>query len=305
MNSRSRPSILIGLIGSGISGSLSPAMHEREGDEQGLRYMYRRIDLKELGLDVAALPELLLAAERMGFTGLNITHPCKQEVVRFLDSLSERAEAIGAVNTIVFSGGRRTGYNTDGWGFFQSFKHELADCPHRSVVLLGAGGAGTAIAHSMLKWTAASFVIFDEDQDRARDLSGRLVRIYGTGRASAGGDLESAMTRADGFINATPVGMASRPGLPLDRRLIRKDLWVAEIVYFPLYTELLEVARQAGCRVMDGGGMAVYQAAAAFRKFTGIDPDIRRMKEHFRSLVGATSSSMSRAETTILRQGQV
>jgi shikimate dehydrogenase len=305
MKSQTRPSILIGLIGSGISGSLSPAMHEREGEQQGLRYLYQRIDLKKLKLDVSALPDLLLAAERMGFTGLNITHPCKQEVVKYLDSLSERAEAIGAVNTVLFSEGRRIGYNTDGWGFFQSFKHELASSPHERVVLMGAGGAGTAIAHSMLHWTKASFTILDEDESRAADLADKLVRIYGEGRARSSADIKSAIAVADGFINATPVGMASSPGIPLDERFLRKDLWIAEIVYFPLETELLAAARATGCRVMDGGGMAVYQAAAAFRKFTGIDPDIRRMKEHFRALVGAGPNASLQTETMVLRRGQV
>src|SRR5471032_3371495 len=95
------PSLLLGLIGSGIQASRTPAMHEREGAEQGLRVIYKLIDLDKLGLQADALPELLLAAERMGFAGLNITHPCKQRILPLLDELSPDARALGAVNTVV------------------------------------------------------------------------------------------------------------------------------------------------------------------------------------------------------------
>ncbi len=108
--SRNTPTaILAGLIGAGIQASRTPAMHEREGDAQGLRYLYRLIDLDPLQLDVNALPELLQAAERMAFTGLNITFPCKQAIIPLLDELSAEARGIGAVNTVVFKDDRLPG----------------------------------------------------------------------------------------------------------------------------------------------------------------------------------------------------
>ena len=106
MTASSPPAFLVGLIGSGIQASRTPPMHEREGDAQGLRYMYKKIDLTQLGLGAEALPELLTAAERMGFAGLNITHPCKQTVIPLLHELSEDARALGAVNTVVLRDGR-------------------------------------------------------------------------------------------------------------------------------------------------------------------------------------------------------
>lgn len=105
----SRPSFLIGLIGQGIGGSLSPAMHEEEGFRQGYGYVYRRIDLDALGVNADALPQLLDAAQQMGYNGLNITHPCKQRVIEHLDALSDDARALGAVNTVLFKDGKRIG----------------------------------------------------------------------------------------------------------------------------------------------------------------------------------------------------
>ncbi len=115
-----QPAFLAALIGAGIAGSLTPAMHEREGAAQGLRTVYRLIDLARLGLGTEALPDLLTAASRLSFTGLNITHPCKQWVVPLLDALSDEARMLGAVNTVVLRDGERVGHNTDGWGFAEA-----------------------------------------------------------------------------------------------------------------------------------------------------------------------------------------
>src|SRR5579862_6338798 len=122
--------VLIGLIGASIQASRSPALHMREGMAQGLAYIYRLIDLEVLGLATDALPELIGAARRFRFTGLNITHPCKQSVIPLLDELSADARAIGAVNTVVFAAdGRTAGHNTDWSGFAESFRRELDDAP--------------------------------------------------------------------------------------------------------------------------------------------------------------------------------
>src|SRR5580704_8598486 len=136
-----KPSFLVGLIGSGIQASRTPSLHEREGDEQGVRYTYKIIDLDQLGLTQQALPELLVAAQRMGFNGLNITHPCKQAVIPLLDELSPDARALGAVNTVVLRDGRRRGENTDWWGFAEAFRRNMAGVALENVVQLGAGGA--------------------------------------------------------------------------------------------------------------------------------------------------------------------
>lgn len=284
MESRDR-TVLVGLIGAGIQASRSPALHEREGQAQGLSYLYRLIDLERLGLTAADLPELLLAARRFGFAGLNITHPCKQAVIPLLDDLSPDAQAIGAVNTVVFGAdGRTAGHNTDWSGFSESFARELADAPRHRVAQLGAGGAGSAVAHALLTLGVATLAIFDTDRTRAAALAADLCRRFGVGRAEAIGDAAPAVAAADGLVNTTPIGMDGHPGMPVPRDWLRPELWVAEIVYFPLETELLRAARAAGCRTMDGGMMAVFQAVGAFRLFAGIEPDPDRMIRHFASM---------------------
>ncbi len=283
----SKPAYLAGLIGSGIGASFTPAMHEREGAEQRLRAVYRRLDLAALGLDAGALEELLVAAQRLGFAGVNVTHPCKQAVIPLLDELSEDARALGAVNTVVLREGRRVGHNTDWSGFAEGFRRGLPDAARRRVVQLGAGGAGAAVAHALLMLGAERLSVFDTDAGRAAELAASLSARFGAGRALAGEDLAAAMAAADGLVNCTPVGMATYPGLPLPAGLLRPALWVAEIIYFPLETALLRQARALGCRTLDGGGMAVFQAVGAFRLFTGIEPDAGRMQRHFAELTGA------------------
>ena len=279
-------SFLCGLIGAGIQASRTPAMHEREGDEQGLRYLYQLIDLDQLGLGVEALPELLAAAKRMGFAGLNVTYPCKQAIIPLLDELSEDARALNAVNTVVIRGGRLIGHNTDWSGFAEGFRRGLPDAKLDRVVQLGAGGAGAAVAHAALMMGTKQLTVFDVDDARSAELAASLSGRFGAGRAVGGTDLAAAMAGADGLIHCTPTGMAKLPGMPLKADLLQGKHWVAEIVYFPLETELLRAARAKGCRTVDGGGMAVFQAVGAFRLFTGIEPDAERIRRHFLSMVG-------------------
>jgi shikimate dehydrogenase len=277
-------SFLVGLIGAGIQASRTPAMHEREGAEQGLLYLYKLIDLEKLALGAHGLPDLLTAAERMGFAGLNITYPCKQLVIPHLSDLSDDARALGAVNTVVLRDGKRIGHNTDWYGFAESFRRGLPDVKRDRVVQLGAGGAGAAVAHAALTLGVKQLTLFDLDANRTKRLAADLAVRFGEGRATPGADLGGAMAESDGLIHATPTGMAKHPGLPLPATFLRPELWVAEIVYFPLETELLRTAKGIGCRTLNGGGMAVFQAAEAFRLFTGIAPDADRMLRHFASM---------------------
>ncbi len=274
-----RISFLCGLIGAGIQASRSPALHEREADEQDLRYVYKLIDLDQLGVGVEALPGLLTAARRMGFAGLNITYPCKQAIIPLLDGLSAEARALNAVNTVVIRDGKITGHNTDWSGFAEGFRRGLPGAKLDRVVQLGAGGAGAAVAHAALTLGARELTVFDVDAARSAELAAKLGA-----RVRAGTDLAAAMAAADGLIHCTPTGMVKHPGMPLDAELLQSRHWVAEIVYFPMETELLRVARAKGCRTVNGGGMAVFQAVGAFRLFTGIEPDGERMMRHFLSM---------------------
>lgn len=277
-------SLLVGLIGAGIQASRSPALHEREAEEQGLRCLYRLIDLEILGMPAETVGELLTAAERMGFAGVNVTHPCKQTVIAALDRLSPEAEAIGAVNTVVFGKEGRVGHNTDSWGFAESFRRGMAGAPLRRVVLVGAGGAGAAVATAALSLGVEALTVIDRVPDRAEALAARLRQRAGSRLVTAGRDPRAALAHADGLINATPIGMAKYPGTPVPTELLRPELWVADVVYTPIETALLRAARQAGCRTLPGGGMAVFQAVEAFRLFTGIVPDAARMLRHFEAM---------------------
>lgn len=274
--------ILLGLIGAGIQRSLAPALHEEEGRHHGLRVHYQLIDLDAAAGDL--LPGLMRAARVMGFAGLNITYPCKQSVIPLLDALSEEARAIGAVNTVVREGERLVGHNTDGSGWSWGFRRALPEADLSRVVLLGAGGAGSACADSVLRLGAQQLVIVDREPARATDLAERLNRHF-PGKASAAENAAAGLRGASGLIQATPVGMAAFPGMPLPEALLQRSLWVSEVVYVPLETPLLKAARRIGCATADGGHMNVGQAVGAFKLFTGLDADSARMQAHFRRLV--------------------
>jgi shikimate dehydrogenase len=282
-------SYLVGLVGDGVMPSLSPHMHEREGDVQGLRYLYRPIDLHELDLPATSIGDLLQSAYRMGFNGLNITHPCKQLILEHLDEIAPDAEKLGAVNTVVIQDGRFIGHNTDFSGFAAALASGLPDAALDRVVQLGAGGAGSAVAYALLTAGVQTLDLVDMDParsaERAAELSGFFPDRTITGRTTA--ELPQLMPSADGLVHCTPVGMAAHPGTPLDMALVEPRHWVADIVYRPIETELVREARAKGCEVLDGGRMAVGQAADAFRIFTGLEADAERMRVHFLELIAA------------------
>jgi shikimate dehydrogenase len=277
--------ILTGLVGRDIQASRSPWMHECEADAQGLRLVYSLYDFAARGWDEADLPRFLDAAALLGVAGVNVTHPYKQAVVPHLDGLSEGARRVGAVNTVKFKDGKRIGHNTDVTGFAEAVENGLPGAAKTCVVQMGAGGAGFATAHALLDLGVAELHIFDTDPARGGALVAKLNADFGAGRAVAGNGLSDTLARADGLVNATPVGMANYPGVPVPVEALRPALWIADIVYFPLETRLLAEARARGCQTLDGSRMAVYQAAAAFDIFTGLTADRERMLDSFKAFV--------------------
>jgi quinate/shikimate dehydrogenase (NAD+) len=279
-------SLVLGLVGAGIGASLTPAMQEREGRAMGLSLAYRRIDSDTDGLTADDLPDLLRWARRLGYDGLNVTHPFKQAVLPLLDGLSEQAATLGAVNTVVVRDGRLVGHNTDWSGWGRAFRRVLPDAVRDRAVVVGAGGAGTAVGYALLEQGAEHVAVLDTDGLRAEEAAVRLAKWFGDDRVTPATDLSAALAEAGGVVNATPVGMLGHDGMPVPADLLRPDLWVADVVYFPLETQLVRVARARGCRVVPGGGMAVQQAVGAFELFTGLTPDAERMTAHFRELTG-------------------
>jgi shikimate dehydrogenase len=289
----SPPRLLLGLIGSGIGPSLSPALHERAATAAGFEAHYHLIDLEQDGRRPADLATLLEAARRVGFAGLNITHPCKEAVLRLLDTVEPGARTIGAVNTVVFRDGASSGHNTDAIGFRRAFEgfRDTAGIRAERVLMLGAGGAGRAVAHALLEAAVGTLSIADGAPGKAAELVAQLSARFGDGRAKIATASPATLAASDGLVNATPCGMAGYPPSALDLDGLRADLWVADVVYFPLETPLLRAARGRGAATLDGGGMCVHQAAAAFQLFTGRAADVAAMTRDFRALVAARGAS--------------
>ena len=279
---------LVGLVGTGVGPSLTPAMHMTEARAQGLDYVYRTIDLDDVGIAPQRIGEVLDWARNLGFNALNVTHPCKRLVIEHLDEVDDVAASLGAVNTVVFDGPRAVGYNTDTTGFALGFQEGLPGATTDNIVLVGAGGAGAAVGDALLRLGADHLTVVDVDVERSTALAHELSARRPESRvdASSADKLPVLLPASDGVVHCTPTGMAEHPGVPFPAELLHPDLWVADIVYRPLETALLNAALQAGCRVCDGGHMAVHQATEAFELITGITPDAERMSRHFRRMVG-------------------
>jgi len=273
--------IRTGLIGRSILASRSPWLHEQEARAQGLELTYELFDFTARGLADGELGPLLRRLAAEGFSGVNVTYPFKQAVIPLLDELDDSAASVGAVNTVAMRGGRLIGHNTDMLGFRDSLVAGLPGRKQDRVLQLGAGGAGSAVANALLSAGVGVLEIADMARERAEELAATLVAGYGAGRAVARDLAGLGLAEIDGVVNATPMGMAANPAPPLDVTLLEPRHWVVDIVYFPLETELLKAARARGCRTLNGSGMVVAQAAAAFTIFTGRPADTTRMRTSF------------------------
>lgn len=291
-----RDRYLVGLIGEGITASLTPSMHETEAAALGLEYEYRLFDLIELGRPAEDVGALLADAKRRGFAAMNITHPCKQIVLGLVDELDTDAAHLGAVNLVVFDGERRRGYNTDWMGYRDGLLAGLPGASFERVVQIGCGGAGAATAYALLSCGASRLDLSDVDDARAADLAARM-RVHfpaQTVATVAHDDLPTAIARATGVVHATPTGMLHHPGIAFDLDLLGPGAWVSDVVYRPLETELTRRAAERGHAVLGGGRMAVGQACASLQIITGAVPDRERMERHFRALIADEERSGGR-----------
>jgi shikimate dehydrogenase len=282
-------SYLIGLIGKDIQRSKSPLMHEQEGRDLGILVLYQLLDLNVLGRDVDALPRVLAGAELMGFAGLNVTHPCKQAVIPLLNELSEEARAIGAVNTVRLSDGHRKGYNTDASGFAESFRRGLPEVPLDRVVQIGAGGAGAATAYAMLKMGAKHLQIVDTTPERADGLGQESIAILRPFPPVRGRGHQRRCAERRAWCMPPQPACASIPAFRSRKAPYTRAYGLPRWCISLCKPSLLRLARLKGCRTLDGGGMAVFQAAAAFDIFTQHSADRERMLRNFRAIpVGLT-----------------
>ncbi|WP_284420737.1 MULTISPECIES: shikimate dehydrogenase [unclassified Bradyrhizobium] len=267
---------LTGLIGAPIAHSASPAMHEHAAAALGVRCHYQLIEVA--GADRAGLATLLEGVRRLGFAGVNVTYPYKEAVVELLDELAPKAAAMGAVNTVVVRDGRLIGHNTDTTGFERAVA-PLVSQTHRGVVaLIGAGGVGKAIAFALANLDVAGLRIYDTERARAE----KLASLLPAGKSITVVDsVKDALQGAAGIVNGTPIGMLPNRGTPVPDQLLRADLWVADAVYSPLWTPLLNAAKGRGAQVLLGRELAIYQAADAFELFTGLAPSAEAMGAAF------------------------
>jgi shikimate dehydrogenase len=282
------PRALLGLLGHPIRHSASPAMHEAAAASVGIDARYHLIDLG--GADRAALVQALEGVRRLGFAGVNVTFPYKEAVVGLLDALSPEARAVGAVNTVVVRDGRLTGHNTDFTGFRAALTRAIGPLPPVPVALIGAGGVGKAAAFALTEIGAPALHLYDRVRAQAERLAAALgdrvpCRICD--------DVEAALDDAGGLVNGTPIGMLPNTDSPVPVRLLHADLWVADAVYWPLWTPLLRAARQAGARVMTGRELAIDQAVDAFRLFLEREPARDTMAHAFDRAIEQRAASAS------------
>jgi len=267
--------VMYGVFGDPVRHSKSPVMMNRAFKETGLNAAYAAFHI---------LPGTLQAAVQgiraLGFRGVNVTIPHKEEVMLYLDEIDEGARQIGAVNTIVNEQGKLIGYNTDGIGYVRSLKEETGFAVNnKNILMLGAGGAARGVVHALAKERPARIWIANRTPERARQLAmemSHLADIEGIAMT----EVARVAEQADLIVNNTPLGMHPNVNeTPLDASLIGPHMVVSDLVYNPLITRFLREASAAGARIHGGLGMFVYQGAYAFEYWTGIPAPIRAMRE--------------------------
>ena len=259
--------VLLGLLGHPISHSAAPAMMEAAGAATGLDVRYHLIDVAGASPEVIA--RILDGVRLIGFAGINVTFPYKQTVMPFLDALDAGAAQVGAVNLVTVRDGRLTGHNTDATGFLSGLLGTVGEAVRAGpAVLIGAGGAGRAIAWSLAKAGVPEVRVVDQDAGRAAALAAEASG-WGGGRFVPAAGIGAAMDGAEGVVNASPAGMLPDTSSPVEAGLLRAGMWVADAVYHPPVTPLLAAAAALGCAIMPGGAMSVGQAEDGFFLFTG------------------------------------
>lgn len=266
---------LFTLLGSPVGHSGSPAMFNYSFKKQGLDYAYLAFDVKK-----EDMPKAIDALKLFKVRGSNVTMPCKTVAASLVDELSPAAKIIGAINVIVNDNGKLTGHITDGIGFVRNLKEHGVDIANKKIVVLGSGGAATAIEVQSALDGAAEITIFnkkDEFFQRAEQTKQKIQQAKPEVKAKVcdlddQNKLKTEIARADILVNATIVGMKPLENESLvDKSFLRPDLVVADTVYNPLKTKLILDAESIGCTTAPGKGMLLWQGAAAYKLCTGKD----------------------------------
>lgn len=278
---------LLGLFGYPVKHTASPAMQNAAFEVLKLNYLYLPFEVSPNHLEKA-----ISSLRALNFVGVNVTVPYKQDVIPFLDGISGEARLIGAVNTIKVDGKRLVGHNTDGRGFVRSLKEDEGfELKGKRMLLIGAGGAGRAVAVQSGLDGAGHISIMDEQEDRAKVLAAHIgSKIPGCEASSVtakDGSLAAAAQEADLVVDATPLGMNASDPISLDPALLVKGTMVVDLVYNPPETKLLRAARKRGCKVMNGTGMLLYQGAIALEIWTGRKAPVEIMRKALKKAISS------------------
>ncbi len=255
-----------GIFGHPVEHTFSPGMHNAAFRKTGLNACYVPFSVSPERLDRAVQSIIPL-----GLRGLNITVPHKEKVIPFLDTLTDDAAMIGAVNTIEVRDGRLIGHNTDGRGFLRSLAKDAQFRPRgKAFAIVGAGGAARAVGCSLALAGAREVLFYDVDMRKAQKLARELSKHIGPKIwAISAAEFARKAPRADCLINATPIGLRPDDPLSFGRELITKSHLVCDLVYNPRNTKLLQAARSRGAKTLGGIGMLLYQGVIAFEIWTG------------------------------------
>lgn len=270
---------LYGIIGHPIGHSLSPIMHNASFEALGIHATMQAYDIAP-----ESLKDALESFASLGFGGINVTIPHKQSIIPYLDFIDEEAGIIGAVNTIKFEGGRMRGFNTDSYGFRQTLEPFRSSIEGSRFIVLGAGGAAHAVTYVLLRFfRTAQIVVASRTSAGSKNLVEHFKGFHGTRLATStleDPQLARIVRDSEVIINATPVGMHPKTGqMAVEGVEFRQGQTVIDLVYRPLQTELLRVAKQSGARTVSGLEMFLHQGARAFEIWTGQTTDIGQMRK--------------------------
>jgi shikimate dehydrogenase len=268
---------IVGVIGDPVEHSCSPPMHNAVFREMGMDYVYVPFHVKP-----EHLPAAVAGFKALNAAGINVTLPHKKAVLSLMDSVSQEAELICAVNTMVFKDGMVEGHNTDARGFIASLREEGIDNVRGAkVVVLGAGGGAQAVVVGLALEKVDRIIIANRTHEKAIQLADAISEKTGVpvkGVSLADKNLQKYVSESDLLVSTVTAGMD--PGIPLviDPDWLHKDLTVCDIIYTPPETNLLKAAAQRGLRTVGGMGMLVHQGAISFRLWTGKQPSVRTMR---------------------------
>jgi shikimate dehydrogenase len=267
--------VLVGVIGNPVKHSLSPVILNAAFREAKINWVYTAFETPE-----EKLADAIGGIRALGIAGLSVTMPHKAKVCSLLDEISDSAQSLGAVNCIVNDAGNLKGHNTDGDGFLDAVKHDAGlDVAGKKILVIGSGGSARSIIYSLGKAEAREIAVINRTKNKALDA---LELAGSVGRHVEENEISKVVSEADLVINATPVGMSDTEGtssFPLEPNLLTKGQLAVDLIYHPISTPWMEALREREVEVHGGLSMLIFQAAKAFKLWTGKDAPVEAMRK--------------------------